>query len=87
MAVRDGPKPPHNGPASADSLPELLSQRKRPEPGRYRLEVDRQMKGSFLTFETAQAAGLAIKSAHPIVRVTVYDVTEGINTIIENPAA
>ena len=85
MTVRA--KPPHHDSLPADPLPELLSQRKRPEPGRYRLEVDRQMKGSFQTFETAQTAGLAIKTAHPIVRVTVYDVLEGINTVIETPAA
>ena len=87
MTVRAGPKPPHHDPLPADPLPELLSQRKRPEPGRYRLEVDRQLKGSFHTFEAAQTAGLAIKTGHPIVRVAIYDVLEGINTAIELPAA
>jgi hypothetical protein len=87
MTVRDGPRPPHHDPSHADSLPELLSQRKRPESGRYRLEVDRQLKGSFQTFEAAQTAGLAIKTSHPIVRVAVYDVLEGINTAIELPTA
>lgn len=87
MTLRDVLKPPHHDPASAETLPEPRSQRKRPEPGRYRLEVDRQMKGSFMSFDEAQAAGMAIKSKHPIVRVAVYDVAEGINTDIQLPAS
>ena len=52
---------------------EHFSQRKRPELGRYLLQVDRQTKGSYLTVETAESAGLAIKKKYPIVHVTVYD--------------
>ena len=40
---------------------EVFSQRKRPERGRYLLQVDRQTKGSYTTSETAQAAALVIK--------------------------
>jgi hypothetical protein len=87
MATRDVLKAPHHEPAPAETLPEPRSQRKRPEPGRYRLEVDRQMKGSFMSFEEAQTAGIAIKTKHPIVRVAIYDVTEGINTDIQLPSA
>src|SRR5580700_4150719 len=52
---------------------EHFSQRKRPELGRYLLQVDRQTKGSYMTAETAESAGLAIKKKYPIVQVTVYD--------------
>jgi hypothetical protein len=33
--------------------------------------------------EEAEQAGSAIKQAHPIVQVAVYDSKEGVNTIIE----
>jgi hypothetical protein len=44
---------------------EVFSQRKRPESGRYLLQVDRQTKGSYKTSEAAQAAGREIKAAYP----------------------
>jgi hypothetical protein len=37
---------------------EAFSQRKRPESGRYLLQVDRQTKGSYKTVQAAQSAGL-----------------------------
>jgi hypothetical protein len=64
---------------------EMLSQRRRPEIGQFRLQVDRQTKASFLTYEAAEVAGLVIKKAHPIVRVAVYDAVECVNRIIEVP--
>jgi hypothetical protein len=67
--------------------PEYLGQRKRPESGRYRLQVDRQTKASYATFEDAEVAGLAIKKGHPVVQVTVYDATESVNKILELPAS
>lgn len=73
--------------APLTSPPEALSQRRRPEAGRYRLEVDRQMKKSFSSLEDAQVAGLAIKTAHPIVRVSIYDVVDRENIIVELPTA
>jgi len=63
-----------------------VGQGKRPEIGQFRLQVDRQTKASYLTHEAAAQAGLAIKQAHPIVLVAVYDVGAGENTIIELPA-
>ena len=66
-----------------ESAPQQLSQRKRPETGRYLLQVDRQTKGSYLTIEAAQTAGLAIKKAHPVVHVSVYDTVETQNTTVE----
>jgi hypothetical protein len=65
------------------SAQEQPSQRKRPEAGPFRLQVDRQTKGSYLTLEAAEEAGLVIKQGHPIVQVSVYDSTAGINKIIE----
>lgn len=87
MAIRDVPKPPHPDNESLEPPPKLFPQGKRPEIGRYRLEVDRQMKGSFTSFEAAQTAGQAIKTKHPIVKVSIYDAFEGLNTTIEAPAA
>jgi hypothetical protein len=52
---------------------EVFSQRKRPESGRYLLQVDRQTKGSYKTSEAAQVAGREIKAAYPIVQVSIYD--------------
>jgi hypothetical protein len=68
-------------------MPEMLNQRIRAETGPYRLQVDRQTKGSYLTQEAAEAAGLVIKKAHPIVQVSIYNSAEGVNTMIELPAA
>jgi hypothetical protein len=62
---------------------EARSQRKRPEDGRYLLQVDRQTKGSYQTQEDAQKAGLAIKHKHPAVQVSVYDRVESANTIVQ----
>jgi hypothetical protein len=62
---------------------EPFGQRKRPDVGQYRLQVDRQTKSTYTTLEEAEQAGSAIKRAHPIVQVAVYDSKEGINTIIE----
>jgi hypothetical protein len=66
---------------------EPFSQRKRPERGRYLLQVDRQTKGSYTTPEAAQSAALVIKKAHPIVQVSVYDSVDNSNTLVETPAA
>ena len=63
--------------------PEQFGQRKRPDTGQFRLQVDRQTKSTYTTLEEAEQAGSAIKQAHPIVQVAVYDSKEGINTIIE----
>ncbi len=64
-----------------------LSQSKRPELGRYLLQVDRQTKGSYASVEAASIAGLAIKKSYPVVCVSVYDSIETVNTPIELPAS
>jgi hypothetical protein len=62
---------------------ESFEQRKRPETGRYRLQVDRQTKASFTTSDDAEKAGLAIKKQFPVVKVTVYDSAEAVSRVIE----
>ena len=62
---------------------ELFSQRRRPETGQFLLQVDRQTKASFATFEAAEAAGLVIKKNFPVVRVAIYDAVTCVNKIIE----
>jgi hypothetical protein len=57
------------------------------ETGPFRLQVDRQTKASYLTQEAAEAAGMVIKKGHPIVQVSIYNSAEGVNKIIELPAA
>lgn len=87
MATRDASKTLSTVPSVPDTAPEDFGQRKRPEAGRFRLLVDRQLKKSYTTPEAAEAAGLAIKKGHPIVQVAIYDADEGINKDIELPTA
>ena len=77
-------------PAKNDTEKEVevvFSQDKRPERGRYLLQVDRQTKGSYTTLEAAQLAARAIKTGYPIVQVSVYDSVDYTHTIVEVPAA
>ncbi len=71
---------------SEQEVDEVFSQRKRPEQGRFLLQVDRQTKGSYATSEDAQAAALVIKKNYPIVHVSVYDRVDNSNTLVEAPA-
>jgi hypothetical protein len=61
-----------------------LGQRKRPE-SRFCLQVDRQTKASYATYEAAEQAALVIKKGHPIVRVAIYDTVESVNKVIDLP--
>ena len=56
---------------------------RRPTLDRYRLQVDRQTKSSFASFDQAESAGKAIKKAYPIVFVTIYDAVKNEQTIIQ----
>ena len=85
MATRQMKMPVKDG--SEQETEEVFSQRKRPERGRYLLQVDRQTKGSYATSEAAQAAALVIKKKYPIVKVSVYDSVDNSNTLVEAPAA
>jgi len=66
---------------------EVFSQRKRPESGRYLLQVDKQTKGSYKTPEAAQSAALEIKKAYPIVQVSIYDSVNNSAWLVELPGA
>ena len=66
---------------------EIFSQRKRPESGRYLLQVDRQTKGSYKTSEAAQSAALEIKTEYPIVQVSIYDSVDKSHRLVELPGA
>jgi hypothetical protein len=68
--------------APEETIPEPVGQR-RPKQERFQLQVDRQTKATYTTIEAAEKAGRAIKQAHPIVQVAVYDTGESVNTIIE----
>jgi hypothetical protein len=68
-----------------EPVQDLVTERKRPDSGRFRLQVDRQMKESYATYEAAEATGLAIKKEYPILQVAVYDEVAGVNRIIELP--
>jgi hypothetical protein len=83
MAPRDGAKILTKSVMVEEPAEELFGQRRRPDLSRFRLQVDRQTKGSYTTIEAAQVAGLAIKTAFPVVQVGVYDTVDGVNTIIE----
>ena len=86
MAARQGTKTISIGPPDHEEPPpEIFGQRKKPESGQYRLQVDRQTKASYSTREAAEEAGLAIKKAYPILQVAVYDAAEGVNKILELP--
>jgi hypothetical protein len=87
MATRPRTKTTINRPDQEEPAQEHLGQRKRPESGRFRLQVDRQTKSSYATYGDAEVAGLAIKKGYPIVQVTVYDATDLVNKIIELPAS
>jgi hypothetical protein len=65
---------------------EKFSQRKRPESGRYLLQVDRQTKGSYKTSEAARSAGLEIKTGYPIVQVSIYDSVDNSHSLVKLPA-
>ena len=62
------------------------SQKKKAEPGRFWLQIDRQTKSSHNTLEEAEAKGLLIKKNFSNLQVSVYDKKEGSNTILAVPA-
>lgn len=83
MAPRERAKIIVKKPEAEDPAEESIGQRKRPETGRFRLQVDRQTKASFGTADDAEKAGLAIKKQFPVVQVTVYDSEEAVSRVIE----
>jgi hypothetical protein len=82
--MRQGTKTTTMAPVPEDPAP-AVAQRKQADGGRFRLQVDRQTKASYATYEAAEKAGKAIKKDHPILHVAVYDHIERVNKIIELP--
>jgi hypothetical protein len=68
-----------------EAVQEMVTQATQPVDRRFRLQVDRQTKESFVTYESAEAAGLAIKKGYPNLQIAVYDSKDGVNKIIELP--
>jgi hypothetical protein len=70
--------------ASADDVEvEPVSQKRRPELGRYKLQVDKQTKASYETSEAAEKVGMAIKKSFPVVQVAIHDTVESVSRILE----
>ena len=82
MATRATAKTKRAAPPE-ESAQEPSAPRARPEMDQFRLQVDRQTKALYETYEAAEKAGLMIKKGHPILYVTVYDAVEGVNKVIE----
>jgi len=74
-------------PEPEESVQDRVMQRKGHDVGRFCLQVDRQTKESYTTYEAAEAAGMAIKKAYPILQVTVYDGIDNVSKILELPKA
>jgi len=81
IKLREQDEPAQDG--EQEGISQVISQRKRPDVGRYLLQVDRQTKSSYLTGEAAEEAGKIIKKGHPIVQVAVYDTVESVHKIVE----
>jgi hypothetical protein len=61
----------------------MATEAKRPDSGRFRLQVDRQMKAAYSSYEAAEAAGMTIKKAYPFLLVAVYDGVENVSKVLE----
>jgi hypothetical protein len=59
-----------------------LKQGAQPEH-QFRLRIDRQTKESYETIKAAEQAAMAIKKAHPILFVEVFDSQAGDSRVIE----
>jgi hypothetical protein len=70
---------------SEESALERQGRQKPAEQGQFCLQVDRQTKASYATYEAAEEAALVIKKRHPIVRVAIYDTLERVSKVIELP--
>jgi hypothetical protein len=52
---------------SSELHQQVPSQRRRDDTKQFRLQVDRQTKSSYTSYEAAEQAGLQTKKSHPIV--------------------
>jgi len=71
--------------SSSELQQQVPSQCWKADTKQFRLQVDRQTKSSYASYEAAEQAGLQIKKSHPIVSVTVYDSVGGVNKSIALP--
>jgi|RhiMethySRZTD1v2_1073278.scaffolds.fasta_scaffold1070663_1 hypothetical protein len=68
-----------------EAVQDMVTPVAQPVDRRFRLQVDRQTKESFVTYEAAEAAGLAIKKDYPNLQIAVYDSKDLVNKILELP--
>jgi hypothetical protein len=71
--------------APEEAVPQPVAQRHQSDGGRFRLQVDRQTKAFYATYEAAETAGKGIKKNYPMLQVAVYDGTKGVTKVIELP--
>ena len=81
MALRAATKTMSKSSDPIEQAPLVVDQRRQSEQ-RYRLQVDRQTKKSFATIEPAIELGVTIKTAHPIVQVSIYDAVDCVNQMV-----
>jgi hypothetical protein len=81
--VRSGAKTVTMPAVLQQAVPEPVTQRHQSDGGRYRLQVDRQAKASYATYEASEKAGKGIKKNYPILQVAVYDGVESVNKVIK----
>jgi hypothetical protein len=71
--------------ANAEQTEKEQPQQRQPDTERYLLQIDRQTKRSFRTFEAAQAMALEIKARFPILQVAIYDSVSNSRTVVDGP--
>jgi hypothetical protein len=79
---RKGKRNSSDGSDTEQMTDDVPARRAPAEQGRYRLQVDRQTKGSYPTHDAAMDAALAIKRAYPILHVAVFDAQEGQSELV-----
>ena len=63
----------------------LAAGQTKPALRRYWLQVDRQTKNSYSSYQEAETAGKTIKAAYPLLQVSVYDAEQSAQTTIAAP--
>ena len=62
---------------------EVVSQRQKPDAGRYLLQVDRQTKRLISDLGSRAIGGLEIKKAFPVLQVSIYDNVTHLDTRVK----
>jgi hypothetical protein len=76
-------RPTLKKPADQEAATSPVKGQARPTEERFLLRVDGQVKRSFTSKEPALTAGAIIKSAFPLVVVSVVDTEDGTTEIVE----